>query len=65
MAAVNAVTLVIGGIGMAVIVWGVLLSAVGFLRLEYRHMKGENICQQRDIQRHELGFCLLLGLRRT
>lgn len=58
----HAVTVIIGACGVAVIIWGVILTVVGFVRLEYRHLQGKKICEQRDALRHRLGSYLLLGL---
>ena len=52
----------IGIIGMAIIVWGVVLSLGRIIRLEYSQIKGRVICREREALRHQLGSYLLLGL---
>jgi uncharacterized membrane protein len=52
----------IGIIGMAIIVWGVVLTVGRVLRLEYSQIKGRVICREREALRHQLGSYLLLGL---
>jgi uncharacterized membrane protein len=56
------ITFAIGICGVIIIVWGVILTVVGFVRTEYRHLRGQDICAQRDSLRHRLGSYLLLGL---
>ncbi|MBN1763594.1 MAG: DUF1622 domain-containing protein [Methanomicrobia archaeon] len=48
--------------GMAIIVWGVVISLGRVLRLEYSQIKGRVICREREALRHQLGSYLLLGL---
>jgi uncharacterized membrane protein len=52
----------IGITGMAIIVWGVVLTVGRVLRLEYSQIKGRVICREREALRHQLGSYLLLGL---
>ena len=52
----------IGIIGMAIIVWGVLISLGRVLRLELSQLKGQIILREREALRHQLGSYLLLGL---
>jgi uncharacterized membrane protein len=52
----------IGIIGMAIIVWGVVLIVGRVLRLEFSQLKGRVICREREALRHQLGSYLLLGL---
>jgi uncharacterized membrane protein len=58
----HALSLAIGAVGVAVIVWGVLLGLYGLLRLEFYRVKGESNLAQRESLRHDLGYYLLLGL---
>lgn len=53
---------VIGIIGIAVIIWGLLVALVEFIIMESRRFRGRNICQTREMLRHHLGSYLLLGL---
>ena len=53
---------VIGIIGIAVIIWGLLITLVEFILMEYRRTRGKNICSVRENLRHHLGSYLLLGL---
>ena len=46
----------------SIICWGVLLSLIRFIKLEFQRVRGTNICHQRQILRHHLGSYLLLGL---
>ena len=59
---VQYISLSIGAMGAAVIVWGSLLSLISLVSLEYIHLKGENICQKRELVRHHFGSYILLGL---
>ena len=52
----------IGGIGVLVIVWGVLTGGVELAALEFKRLRGENICRRRELLRLHLGSYLLLGL---
>ena len=52
----------IGVVGMAIIVWGVLLTIGRVLRLEFSQIKGQIILREREALRHQLGSYLLLGL---
>lgn len=56
------VSLAIGIMGVAIIVWGVLLMMVRLLRLELTRLKGSRIFHEREAIRHRLGSYLLLGL---
>ncbi len=53
---------VIGGVGIVVIIWGLLVGTVTFVRIEYKQLRGVNICAQREHLRHHIGSYLLLGL---
>ncbi|MBD3418970.1 MAG: DUF1622 domain-containing protein [Chitinivibrionales bacterium] len=52
----------IGGIGIAVIVWGVIISIIQLAVLETKRTRGINICKPRELIRLHLGSYLLLGL---
>ncbi len=52
----------LGGIGVAIIVWGVVTGAARLAYLETRRMRGENICRDREHLRIHMGSYLLLGL---
>jgi len=53
---------VIGTVGVAIIVWGVLLITSRIVRLEIRRFKQRSIYRERETLRHQLGSYLLLGL---
>ena len=38
---------VIGLVGIAVIIWGLLVAVVEFILMEYRRFRGKNICRTR------------------
>ena len=52
----------IGIVGIVVIIWGLLVSTVEFILMEFKRFRGKNICNQREHLRHHLGSYLLLGL---
>ena len=52
----------IGGVGVAVIVWGVLLMLYRLVRLECIRPGGECLFQEQETLRHQLGAYLILGL---
>jgi uncharacterized membrane protein len=53
---------VLGGIGVAVIVWGVVSGTVYLGYLETKRLRGQNICRDREHLRIHMGSYLLLGL---
>ena len=55
-------TLSIGLVGVAVIVWGVVSGVKGFLLMEFRRSKNSDVCQSIGLLRRNLGSYLLLGL---
>lgn len=55
-------SLAVGIIGIAVIVWGVILMFFRLLRLEITRMRKRSIFREREALRHQLGSYLLLGL---
>jgi uncharacterized membrane protein len=58
----HALSLAIGAIGVAVILWGVLLGLFGLLKVEYARFTGKSAAEQRESLRHDLGYYLLLGI---
>ena len=57
------ISLAIGSAGVAVILWGVGLTAVRSARLEWRRFRlGQELMEERESLRHLLGYYLLLGL---
>ena len=59
---VNAISLGIGIIGVAVIVWGSLVSLVELCRVEGKKLTGAISGEQRNLVRQHYGFYLLMGL---
>ena len=59
---VSAISLGIGVIGVAVIVWGALVTAVELCGEEVKRFTGKDPCAQRNHIRHHFGFYLLMGL---
>jgi len=55
------VSTIIGIIGGAVIVWGVILIVFRLSRLEIKRFKQKSIYRERETLRHQLGSYLLLG----
>lgn len=52
----------IGLVGVGIIVWGVLLTLLRLIRLEFRRLKHKVIYHQREALRHAFGSYLLLAL---
>ena len=52
----------IGSIGVAIIVWGVILSVYRLLKLEFSRVKQESIYREREAVRHKFATYLLLAL---
>jgi uncharacterized membrane protein len=59
---VNAISLGIGCIGVAVIVWGALVSTISLCVVEIKGFSGKDSCMDRYRVRQRLGFYLLMGL---
>ena len=59
---INYASLVIGSIGVLVIMWGSLVSAVELCKVELKRFRGQNPYMQRNRIRHYFGFYLLMGL---
>jgi uncharacterized membrane protein len=62
METVNAISLGIGVIGVAVIVWGSFVSMAELCRVELKRLSGTISCQNRNLVRQHYGFYLLMGL---
>jgi uncharacterized membrane protein len=59
---INKISLVIGSIGVLVIVWGALVSAIELCIEESKRFVGKNLYAQRNRIRHYFSFYLLMGL---
>jgi uncharacterized membrane protein len=59
---VNVISLGIGCIGVAVIVWGALATAVSLGVVELKAFSGKDVLAERHCVRQRLGFYLLMGL---
>ena len=59
---VNAISLGIGIIGVAVIVWGALVSLVALCGVEVKGLSGKDSCAERYHVRQRFGYYLLMGL---
>jgi uncharacterized membrane protein len=58
----NIISKVIGGLGAAIIVWGVILTTFRLIFLEFKRFRHKTILREREMLRHKLGSYLLLGL---
>lgn len=58
----NIVARVVAYIGAAIIVWGALLGAVGFIRAEFCRLRGRPDAVANETVRVRFGSYLLLGL---
>jgi uncharacterized membrane protein len=58
----HALSLAIGAIGVAVILWGALRGFLGLLNAEYARFTGKSAAEGRESLPHDLGYYLLLGL---
>lgn len=52
----------IGSIGVAIIVWGVILTVYRLLMLELSRLKNRSIYQERESVRHQFASYLLLAM---
>lgn len=52
----------IGSIGVAIIVWGVILTIIRLLKLEFNRLKQKSIYRERESVRHQFASYLLLAL---
>lgn len=55
-------SIAIGIVGVATIVWGVILTTLHLLKIEIKRFKQKSIYHEREMLRHQLGSYLLLGL---
>ena len=56
------ISVTIGIIGIAIIIWGIILMFVRLVRLEISRLNKNSIFRDREALRHQLGSYLLLGL---
>ncbi len=54
--------IVIGTIGVAVIVWGVILTVIRLLKLEFKRLKKKSVYRERESVRHLFASYLLMAL---
>lgn len=54
--------IVIGSIGVAIIVWGLVLTVYRLLKLEFARLKQKTIYRERESVRHQFASYLLLAL---
>lgn len=54
--------LVIGAIGVAIIIWGVLLTMFRFVKLEFSKLKYKSVYRRRELVRYFLASYLILSL---
>lgn len=59
---VSAISLGIGILGVAVIVWGALVSLIELCGSEFKRFSGIGSCKNRNLVRQHFGFYLLMGL---
>ena len=52
----------IGSVGVAIIVWGVILSVYKLLKLEFSRLKHKSIYRERESVRHQFASYLLFAL---
>ncbi len=52
----------LGSIGVAVIIWGSVLTVYRLLKLEFRRFKQKSIYRERESVRHQFASYLLLAL---
>lgn len=58
----NTVSLVIGSIGVAIIIWGVILTLFRLIKLEIKRIRQGSIYRERESLRHQFGSYLLMAL---
>lgn len=58
----HSISIIIGLIGAAIIVWGVILTTFRLLNIEIKRFKQKSVYHEREILRHQLGSYLLLGM---
>jgi uncharacterized membrane protein len=62
MSLLNTVTQTVAYVGAAIIVWGALLGAVGFIRVEFARLRGRADAAANETVRVRFGSYLLLGM---
>ena len=62
MLALNIISQVVAYIGAAIILWGALLGAIGFVRAEFARLRGHADAAPSETVRVRFGSYLLLGL---
>jgi uncharacterized membrane protein len=62
MSLINTVTQAVAYVGAAIIVWGALLGAVGFVRVEFARLRGRPDAAANETVRVRFGSYLLLGM---
>lgn len=58
----NQISLFVGVIGVGIIVWGVLVGLLKFVKTEWSSLRGSDTTEAKESLRHQLGYYLLLGL---
>jgi uncharacterized membrane protein len=58
----NTISLVIGVVGIAIIIWGAVLALIEFSRLEYGRLRGTETYKKTEVLRYHFGTYILLGL---
>ena len=58
----NILYITIGTFGVAIIVWGVILTLYRLLKLEFSRLKHKSIYRDRESMRHKFATYLLLAL---
>jgi len=58
----ESISMAMGGLGLAVILWGVLIGAFRLVRLEVLRFRQPVSMDEREELRHLMGYYLLLGL---
>ena len=56
------VSVLIGVVGVAIVVWGVLCGLLRVIKMESHVFKGQTVSTERETLKEHLGFYLLLGL---
>lgn len=54
--------IIVSGVGICVIVYGVIIAIIELIQLETLHARKYNICKRREHIRHHFGSYLLFGL---
>jgi uncharacterized membrane protein len=59
---VSVISLGIGCVGVAVIVWGAVVSLIELCGVEIKRFSGAGVCKNPNLVRQHFGFYLLMGL---